>query len=53
MDIDWSLWGYVVACVAAPAGWGALCAWLFARIDRRRRGAGKTERERAFIDYSI
>ena len=53
MDIDWSLWAYVAACVAVPAAWGAACAWLFGRLDRRRRSSGAPPRERSFIDYSI
>jgi hypothetical protein len=53
MHIDWARLGYVAACVAAPATWGALTAWLFGWIDRRRLRRGKPERERAFLDYSI
>jgi hypothetical protein len=53
MRIDWSLWAYVAACVVVPAAWGAFAAWLFGRLDLRRKKTGSPPRERAFIDYSI
>jgi hypothetical protein len=35
--MDWQQWTYVAACVAVPAAWGAFSAWLFSRLDARRR----------------
>ena len=43
-------WLYIAACVIVPALWGAVSAWLFSRLDRRRR---EQMPERPPIDYMI
>ncbi len=43
-------WFYIAACVLVPALWGAVSAWLFSGLDRRRR---EKQRERPPIDYMI
>jgi hypothetical protein len=50
MDLDWDRLGYVAVCVLLPAAWGAIAAWLFGRLDRRR-AARKPDRPP--LDYSI
>ena len=50
MDLDWQRLGYVALCVALPAAWGAFAAWLFGRIDRRRKAKLP---ERPPLDYTI
>ncbi len=35
-------WLYVAACLAAPALWGVVSAWLFSRLDKRRKEAKET-----------
>jgi hypothetical protein len=48
---DWREWLYVAACVLLPGAWGAFTAWLFARLDRRRKL--REEQNRLTIDYMI
>lgn len=47
---DWQQWLYIAACVIVPATWGAVTAWLFSRLDRRRARRDQAARE---IDYMI
>ena len=42
-------WLYIAACVAVPGAWGAFSAWLFSRLDRRK----KSTQDRPRIDYTI
>lgn len=49
-------WLYVAACLAAPAVWGVISAWIFGRIDARRQktaGVAAAEKQRPPVDYSI
>ncbi|MCP4448851.1 MAG: hypothetical protein GY811_26480 [Myxococcales bacterium] len=49
-------WLYVAACLAAPAISGVLSAWIFGRIDARRRKATGDPQDtilRPPVDYSI
>lgn len=49
-------WLYVAACLAVPAVWGVVSAWLFGRIDARRRKAKGNDSDatlRPPVDYSI
>jgi hypothetical protein len=47
-------WLYTVSCLAAPAGWGALMAWLFGLVERRRRAqSARRPGDPPPIDYSI
>jgi hypothetical protein len=51
MDLGaWERLGYVALCVVFPAAWGALTAWAFGRLDRRR---GDKRPPRPPLDYSI
>ena len=48
----WNIWVYIGACLAVPAAWGALSAWLFGRLDRRG-AADEAEQRRPPVDYAI
>lgn len=48
----WPEWLYIGACLVVPAAWGAFSAWLFGRLDRRRRAAAPGDR-RPPLDYVI
>jgi hypothetical protein len=47
--MDWQQLAYLAACLVVPAAWGAFSAWLFSRIDARRRGSARP----APVDYMI
>ena len=51
MDGSSNSWFYVAACILVPAAWGAVSAWLFARLDKRR--APKEEERAPRVDYMI
>lgn len=51
MELDWARLGYVAVCLFLPALWGALAAWLFGRLDRRR--AARRLADRPPMDYTI
>jgi hypothetical protein len=47
-------WAYALACILAPAAWGAFTAWLFLRRDRRAGTDAADDRDRAPpVDYMI
>jgi hypothetical protein len=52
MAIDWGKLGYTLACVALPALWGGFAAWLFGRLDARRKAKAPSP-ERPPLDYTI
>ena len=47
-DSTWAMWGYIAACIAAPAAWGAVAAWLFTRGDAKSRPS-----DQPTVDYMI
>ena len=46
----WKQWAYIVACVVAPASWGMVSAWLFARRDSKSSAKSANV---SSVDYMI
>ncbi len=49
-------WLYIAACLAAPAIWGVVSAWISGRIDAKRQKARGVSDGKAMlppVDYSI
>ena len=46
-------WLYVAACLAVPALWGVASAWIFGKIDAKRKANQEEQAWRPPVDYSI
>ncbi|MBL4633395.1 MAG: hypothetical protein JKY56_05970 [Kofleriaceae bacterium] len=51
--MDKSGWLYIAACLLVPAAWGITSAWLFAKIDARRKPKTSQSPAQPPVDYSI
>lgn len=55
MDNGRADWLYIAACLLVPGVWGIVSAWIFGKIDERRR-AKKPPDDSSWtppVDYSI